>query len=341
MEEIDLNSQTYDLKPLASRELILESIDDYQIFRHYLGDFPLRKAFNSPLRKDSIPSFNVFYGSNNGKLMYKDFATGEKGDCFNLVQHLFGFIKYFDAIRKICTDFQLNHLEYQPIGNIPTVVNIPEQKDYDKNTSLVEISIKRRSWSLGDKEYWSSYGVHKKTLEAFNVSPISYVFFNGNIQKCDSLAYAYKEFKDGRVSFKIYQPNRQRNQGKFINNADWKVHQGYSMLPDTGQLLVITKSLKDVMTLYELGYPSIAPQAESIPINDPVMHEYKERFEKVVLLYDDDPAGRVNTEKLSEQYDLDYFFITEANENVKDVSDMRRYKGQAYTESYLNTILIP
>ena len=338
---IDLNKDTYDLKPTADREHILEQLDDYQIFRHYIQeDFELSKAFNSPLRKDSVPSFNIFYASNNGKLMYKDLATEDRGDCFMFVQKLFGFVKYFDAIRKICTDFNLTNLQFTPIGNIPDKVVVPEKRAYEKRTNLVEISVKRRPWNKLDQQYWQAYGITKKTLELYNVAPVSHIFFNRNIYKCDRLAYCYRESKDGRVSYKIYQPMKGRSEGKFINNADWKVHQGYTQLPPTGPILVITKSLKDVMTIFECGYPAVAPQAETIPLNDAVVREYKRRFKRVILMYDYDNAGVKNTEKLSTQFDLDYTFIKDEDDRVKDISDMRKIKGRAFTEDYLNTILV-
>lgn len=35
------------------------------------------------------------------------------------------------------------------------------------------------------------------------------------------------------------------------------------MLPKSGDILVITKSMKDCMTLYSLGVPAIAPISEN------------------------------------------------------------------------------
>lgn len=37
--------------PLATKELVLERFDSYQIFRYYLGDFEPGRAFISPSEK--------------------------------------------------------------------------------------------------------------------------------------------------------------------------------------------------------------------------------------------------------------------------------------------------
>lgn len=78
---------------------------------------------------------------------------------------------------------------------------------------------------------------------------------------------------------------------RFISN--WKSFrlQGDHMLPKTGDYLVITKSLKDVMTLYNLGIPAIAPISENCFLSEAQYHRLKERFKHIILLYDNDRPG--------------------------------------------------
>lgn len=63
------------------------------------------------------------------------------------------------------------------------------------------------------------------------------------------------------------------------------------MLPKTGEYLVVTKSLKDVMTLYSLGIPAIAPISENCFLSESQYNRLKERFKYIVLLYDNDRPG--------------------------------------------------
>lgn len=78
---------------------------------------------------------------------------------------------------------------------------------------------------------------------------------------------------------------------RFISN--WKSFrlQGDHTLPKTGDYLVITKSLKDVMTLYNLGIPAIAPISENCFLSEAQYHRLKERFKHIILLYDNDRPG--------------------------------------------------
>ena len=47
--------------------------------------------------------------------------------------------------------------------------------------------------------------------------------------------------------------------------------QGMHMIPKSGEFLVITKSMKDVMLCYELGIPAIAPNSENLFITDSIV----------------------------------------------------------------------
>ncbi len=94
--------------------------------------------------------------------------------------------------------------------------------------------------------------------------PIEYVFFNGNAVKTERLAYAYVEFKDEEISYKIYQPYADKKH-KWINNANYSVHQGYTQLPSHGDFLIITKSLKDVMSLRDvMGITSVGLRGQNL-----------------------------------------------------------------------------
>lgn len=55
---------------------LLDQLDDYSIYMHYMGKFKVGKLYNSPLRNDDKnPSFAVFKGS-RGDLMFKDHGSG-------------------------------------------------------------------------------------------------------------------------------------------------------------------------------------------------------------------------------------------------------------------------
>ena len=89
-----------------SEDEILGRINCLDIFAYYIGkDFKYGRAMCSPLRKDKSPSFTIFK-HNSGKFFFKDFSTGDTGDCFTFLTKMFG-IKRFDTYRLVDNDFQL------------------------------------------------------------------------------------------------------------------------------------------------------------------------------------------------------------------------------------------
>src|SRR6188768_1697480 len=82
---------------------ILEKVSEYDIYKHYVGDFDLGKNFKSPFRNDSSPSFCID-AFHNGRLRHKDFGDESyTGTCVNLVMQLFN-LNYSQALEKIYKD---------------------------------------------------------------------------------------------------------------------------------------------------------------------------------------------------------------------------------------------
>lgn len=327
--KIDLNSIVFEER--LTKEDILKHLTQEEIYSFYIGtEIKSGTRINSPLREDFVPSFSLFYHkTNRNSLMYYDFATKDSGDVVVFVSKLFG-ITYYQALVKIAYDFNLTGLN---------LVNDATRKHYQTIKKVVQkdqvsIGIKRRNWKVRDKKFWSQFGISKETLIKYNVYPISYVFFNGNAYKADYLAYAYVEFKDNIPTYKIYQP--MNKEFKWINNANYSIHQGYVQLPDKGELLIITKSYKDLMSIHDVcGIPAIGLQSESVMMKDSVMEEYKSRFEKVVCLFDNDKAGVELSKQFSEHFNVPYFLMPEIK-NVTDFSDLVKARGEDFARNTLN-----
>lgn len=317
-EQINLNSIVFD-ETLTGND-ILKYVCQEEIYSYYIGEEIISGIkTNSPLREDNIPSFSIFYHkSGNGILMFYDFATKDTGDCFMLVRKLFN-LSLYKALFKIACDFKLTTLkmtaERKQIVNSKKIVY----------KGQIRIGIKSRSWKICDKKYWSQSGVIKPTLLRYNVSPITHVFFNGNAYKTELLAYAYIEYKDGEVSYKIYQPYSEKY--KWINNANYTIHQGYTQLPETGDLLIITKSIKDVMSLWDVTSTySVGLQSESVMMKHSVMDEYKSRFKRVMCLFDNDRAGKNLSKEFTKEYNVPHFYMPEL-QKVTDFSDLVKKVG--------------
>jgi hypothetical protein len=160
-------------------------------------------------------------------------------------------------------------------------------------------------------------------------------FVNGLTQhtyKSGDYFYGWKVYN----AFKIYRP--------LANKADkWRSSltaydlQGFEQLEADGDLLIITKALKDVMLLRELGYNAIAPPSESTGIPEIIMNNLKKRFKRIVIFYDNDAAGFKNSELLKSEYSLDSIVIP-ANDS-KDISDYFKANGKEKTIELLNSLI--
>lgn len=331
MGEINLNSIAFN--SLITREDLFSLVTQENIYSFYLGeDISALGVYHSPLREDNIPSFALYFHKINREiLMFKDFATNDTGDVIVLVMKMFG-LGYKDAIQKVAFDMGLTNFSVDATKQVATVTKLVAK---DK----IELGIKSRPWMVKDRNYWSQFGIHKVTLEKYHVFPISHIFYNDTAVKASDLAYAYLESKDNRTSYKIYQPLEPKIK-KWINNADYSVHQGYTQLAKHGELLIITKSLKDVMSLHDcIGVSAIGLQSESVMMKDSVMDEYKSRFKRVVCLFDNDDAGIKLSENFTEKYNIPHFYV-EKLPGVKDFSDLVKHKGKDYAIEYFKTLKI-
>lgn len=306
--------------PLPLDNSILNHYDSSVLFSYYVpSNYTLGKGCTkSNLRNnDNNSSFGVFFYGKQNTWLFKDLGTGVKGNVFYYVQLLFGYTSYFKAVCKVAFDFGLidtyftipdtYRIEFLNTSGTNTINTAKEKSKKSNFTSSFKITIYKRNWNILDKEYWfDQYFITKNTLNKFNVFPIThykieYPTYFSTI-KCLPNSYAYQALKDGVYSYKIYQPYANK-ENKWTNNITPGAHFGYLQLPNTGDFLIITKSGKDVMCIYDtLNIPAIAVQSETQSIKDSVMEEYQNRFKKVFLLFDNDEAGKIATNKYLERY---------------------------------------
>lgn len=288
-----------------SRKRILECLDEIDIFHRYVGNVKLRQAFCSPLRNDDNPSFSLFQ-TKDGNILFKDHATGDSGDVFKFLKLLWN-CSTTEVYKKIINDFPKEQLVLKSKSR--TIFHDEE----------VEIGIKRRWFDQVDACYWGKYCINKQTLYKFKVYPISYYVISG-IKRDESTLedpmYAYKV----NDKFKIYKPLTKNKSKKWRGNLGRNNIFGYEQLPKKGDLLIITKSLKDVMVLYELGYTSIAPSSESTGISEECIKELSSRFKRIVLFFDNDLAGEKHSDKYVNKYGFQKILI-DPSEGIKDISD--------------------
>lgn len=317
----------YNFEPELTKENVFTKITQEQVFEKYLGiKVQTKTHFVNPLRNDKRVTCKFkYYGYD---LIFTDFSGWFSGDCVKFVMFLFG-CNYYEALSKIVEDVEVTGLNY--------VYNTTKT---DKNKKS-KISFTKRNFNIYDANYWKSYSISSKTLKFFNVFAIQTLTVNGKI----GYIYNYKDpaylYLFDNDNIKVYFPFRK--QFRFLSNTN--CIQGYNNLPKQGEILVITKSYKDVMVLYELELYSISFQNEIVIPDIQIIEELKQRFKKVYLFYDFDLTGVRTSNKIRKQFDIKPLFLTNGKFNTvdykaKDISDYIKLYGKESTIKLINYALL-
>lgn len=300
---------------------ILSKVTEYDIYVKYIGQFKVGMIYNSPFRKDKNPSFGIYYSKRTKQLLFKDHGTGECGNVIKFVSLFTGKTEYNDILSDIVDNL-----------NITNNTKLVSSKQYIPPTETV-IGVVRQEFTDVDINYWKQFNISINTLKKFNVNSIKYYLCNGIVKgtyKRENPMYAYKVYNN----FKIYRPLADKYTKWRSNLTDYDI-QGYEQLPQKGDILFITKSMKDVMCLHEMGYPAVSPSSESTFLPKDVLEQLKTRFKRIIILFDRDVAGVKRSRKLSRETGLEAIFINKKFK-AKDVSDAVEANSFEEIKNWLN-----
>ena len=326
----------FSFQPKITKKLILSRFSEEQLMEYYLH-LPVKKGlFRSPLRRDKQPTCS-FYRNKSGTLIFKDFATGQHLNVFDVVQSIFR-CDYFESLRIIANDFGI--VQDNTLHKNPGKINLNPIKIKDKEISKIQIEV--QEFTDSELKWWGRYGISKDILKRFDVYSCKHVFLNDQLfaksqQHCPIFGYYGKKYQ-GLELWRCYFPKR--TSFRFITNWPSKKIQGYDQLPKKGKLLVITKSMKDSMCLYSCGITACAPNSENLFIPDKVLEDLKNRFEHIVVLYDNDKPGLYNMAKIRKEHpELTYVFIPKKY-GSKDISDFYKDHGRKETLNLIKTFIL-
>lgn len=317
-------------------ENILNLVSEYQIFRNYCPNFiEVNKPFISDTRKETKPSANIIYS--NGRLWYKDFGSGEKAkDCFTYMMDKYN-LTFREALGVVNNDFNLGLKKDNTLIPSLNYFGFPDKdtKTYqNKGTKIIRVKV--RHWDEFDKIFWGKYHIKIESLNKFYVQPIEWFSVNEHRIRVNKYVYSYYLGKeDGILRYKIY--NKYDTKYKWITNCKESTFQGMDQLPLHGDTLVITKSLKDVICLFQYGINAVAPQSENI-LNEEVVNRLKRRFDNILLLFDNDIPGIEASAKNAKKYGFREIFIPIESE-CKDISDYLKKYGVLETSKLLKQLI--
>ena len=312
----------------------LKDVPKTWAFEYYLNlqeklcgqDVKMKSIFNL---KDKNPSMFVYFSANKNDYRYKDFSTDNSGDALNLVQKLFSLSTRGEAAHKLIEDYNQYVLNN---GDISI-------KEFKQKSKYKVTDFKTRTWTNIDQKYWSKYHINSSLLEKYNVYPLEqYIMSKIENEETKELIisghYIYGYFKKDGTLYKVYQPKIKDT--KFIKVKDYI--QGMDQITMQVPYLIICSSLKDLMTFVKLGFKNaeaIAPDSENTLIPEHIIHAFKNKYQKICTLFDNDEPGIKAMQKYNEKYDLPYMIL----EMEKDLSDSIEIHGINKVREILMPIL--
>lgn len=253
---------------------------------------------------EKTPSMVIRYI--NGGYIFKDFSSGKSGNHVTLVKELYN-ISINEALYKILMDYS----EYVINNGLPAITR---EIKFEERYKFSHYGL--RNWNVQDGKFWTSFGISSKILEQYNVKPLSKVVLsktdNPDVELTPTFCYGY--FTDQGELYRVYQPYSKQ---KFvILNADYI--QGLNQLKFKSDYVIICSSLKDIMSFVATAINAdlLAPNSENSLLDESVITWLKSRYKHVIILFDNDKAGKDAANKYS------IYDISSINLDLKkDLSD--------------------
>ena len=304
---------------------VMARVSHADLLSYYLGIDSLPVLINSPLRTDTHPSFFI-YSPDGSKVLYKDYATGDKGDIYSLLTHKDN-ISFGELIRKIAANKRFIHspsdaaFQVTPSNDKRLVPREPR-----------ELKVKIREWRDYDIQWWSKWGISLKWLQYAEVYPISHkIVYKGSqryVFHAAKYAYVFVERKENNISLKVYQPEVSDKRWKWDNSNDGSVVGLWTKVPKTGEKLVICSSLKDALCLWaNIGIPAIYVQSETTGLSRTAQEVLRNRFKNIYICFDNDAPGLLDGEELALKTGFRNVVLPYFDEG-KDISDLYKAKGK-------------
>lgn len=296
-----------------TKERVYELTNEgWDIFNYYINEnLAGGKAICSPLRQDKKPSFSVFKGT-SGNFIFNDLATSESGNAIDFVMKLRG-LDFASALKLIVKDLDLNDKR-------PTQDTLK-----DSHSKIPEYAVNSRPFTEADTKYWQQYGISMEVLLKYRVNSVKEYFAQNkkgkNYRRESSPDKPIFEYKNDFWS-KIYKPlDEKKYRFQYLGFKTPDFIFGLEQLPLTGDLLFITGGEKDVLTLASHGYNAISLNSETASLNPKASKDLKQRFKKIIVLYDNDDTGLKQSKLLSATHQFFTLTLPEITEGGKDISD--------------------
>lgn len=309
-----------------NRQDLINTIDQLSIWQSIVGYVKLGDMLLNPLRQDNHLG-SCFLKEHNGRIVLSDWASKKHSgiDCIGAYMML-NPTKKWD---QVCEDLLLlsRKLPTSSYISIPGIEK-PKEKVISQFFPIY------RNWEIRDKNYWKSRSVNLAQLERPDtlVRPISgYTQLKGGKSfemHFNELAYCYHH--NNKVKF--YFPDRKsfRFLGDATCNDIWHL--------ERDKTLIISKSHKDMLVWENVTEHSLThvQGEEFVHPDDLTIFNWELKYDRFIIVFDNDNAGREGAERLSKKFLYKTPEIyTIIHPDIKDIDDLVVAKGLKKTKSFI------
>ncbi len=304
-------------KPLElTFDWLFNKIAQEDVFLRYFGFCELNKKYCNPFRKDRKADCSFYW--HQGTLFFKDFALNKAYTCVSIVMEI-NKLNYYEALEQIYQEF----IGLKGNNFVITKIDRPIQSKEYKH-----IEVKIQPFTTTDIIYLKQYGITKKLCQMYEVFSIKHYWINGNMQ------YTYSNYNpcigyhfDGKWKLYFYQ----NKDFRFMTNVPHSELQGFNQLRWVGDLCIITKSMKDVICFRKFNIDAVAPHSEGLSDWKDKIPLLQKRFNKLILNFDNDEAGKRAVNQVLKEFNLETFYFEH-----KDLSDTIKIIGEQKTKEIIN-----
>lgn len=303
-------------------KMILNRYDEEYLYNFYcpsfhLGDIP------SPFRHETSPSFG-FYEAKDGRILWKDSGKGDAGGIVKFIVRIYRETKKFkgtddELLAAVWHDLQQEEITYTP-STATLIRNNNTQRR--KQVQLEAVLTKEKIVPPVFMRFWERLGISQNYLTMYDTYFAEEVWLYKTVDgqqtsflwgrsTLDNPIFVYT-FHSGHL--KAYRPFEKERKRKWIMNCNnmtdvqglWQC----DIMNRRPRLLVITKSMKDVIFLRTMGIDAIAFHGESYTgsISIDFMNYLKKYCGMIISLYDNDIAGIRGGIYLRDNFDIPMFF---------------------------------
>lgn len=263
---------------------LINNISQEEVFQSLLGYYPnLYQKVKSPFRSDKTPGCRFEW--KNGYLCLVENTKYKNRLYWNIFYTCMELnsCTFAESVR-IISKGRYKGIS-KPVYKDKLTIRFTYDKWEDSNLFNLPNDILIKEHTFLVKDYWAGRnGYWKKNFYS------------------SSLCIAYHFPETDRV--KLYFPETLIPEEKWYSNCTNNEIFGYSSLDKYGDLLIITKSQKDRLTLkYHYLYNNvIAVQNEGCYIPDNIVQDLKLRFKQIIIIFDNDATGLEKSKLLAKKY---------------------------------------